>query len=90
VGREAAGVGENLSERLSVAGVRGIGVSGFVEDRAFLNFYRGKAEGQEQGSKNWGRTAGEEIGCPFTVQGFPKGEGSRPYTSRTSEGFRLG
>ena len=35
VGREAAGAGENFFERLGVAGVRGIGGSGWVEDWGF-------------------------------------------------------
>lgn len=78
VGREAAGAGENVFERLSVAGVRGTGVSGFVKGWDFpllLPLKIGRARSVER--KLGGGLRGKRLVAhsPFKVYRRVKGVG---------------
>lgn len=78
VGRKAAGAGENVFERLSVAGVRGTGVSGFVKGWDFpllLPLKTGRARSVER--KLGGGLRGKRLAAhsPFKVYRRVKGVG---------------
>lgn len=73
VGREAAGAGENFFERLGVAGARGIGVSGFVEDWGFPKLLPGKSGRARAGERKLGRDCGGRGWLPIHRSGLSEG-----------------
>lgn len=73
VGRQATGAGENFFERLGVAGVRGIGGSGWVEDWGFPKLLPGKSGRARAGEQKLGEDCGGRGWLPIHRSRFSEG-----------------
>jgi len=73
VGRKAAGAGENFFERLSVAGVRGMGVSGLWRVKGFLIQLPGKSGSARSVERKLGKDCGERGWLPIHRSRFSEG-----------------